>query len=692
MKFIYVVLSLFIFSACSTGVEDRLRIFGAEADSTFMVVGYQETSDDIIWMTDTSDVHTPPVFQLIGQWDLSKYNHIKVVLINGNKSENINATFRMEGDGAKIEIGNLDTKISVRGGDTIEWLIPITPSPENPEILDGLKGMRATPFSIDGVTFTIDPMKVTKILVSFDKWLKGTRLGIKEIFAVNGPEVLPPQWFALSEQEFFPFIDQYGQFIHKDWPGKTKSDEDLRANLQKELDKMENIPAPDDRSRYGGWLKGKKQEATGNFQVQKVDGKWWMVDPDGHLFWSNGVVRVMASSAVTIIDDRENYFSSLPEVGSPYAEFYTTRDEFLYTYYQSWGVKTFDFSAANIRRKYGEDWRTAYRDMLFKRLQNWGMNTISAGSAKEIYREDRVPYCDRIELKTARIDGAPDRLNVIRDPFHPDFRKKFAEQLKDRKEELESAWCYGYFVDNKLVWGANHDLGRWVLKSSADQSAKKVFISDLRNKYGTIAALNVAWKSTYNSWEELLASRAEPSEASLKDCAKFSASLIDQYFKSVAEVLQQVAPGKLYLGCRYVTINDRVLEIAARYCDVLTFDLFWDSLSDFKLPQGVDKPVLIGEFHFGALDRGLFHPGLNQKANQAERALAYEKYMQSALLNPFVVGTAWHQFSDQATTGRFDGENFQDGLTDVCDRVYPETIAKVKEIGKNLYQIRIDNE
>src|SRR5690606_33344050 len=142
--------------------------------------------------------------------------------------------------------------------------------------------------------------------------------------------------------------------------------------------------------------------------------------------------------------------------------------------------------------------------------------------------------------------------------------------LQNRKEELVSPWCYGYFVDNKLVWGADHDLGRWVLKSSANQPAKKVFVSDLQNKYGTITALNVAWKSTYDSWEELLASRAEPSESSFKDCAVFSASLINQYFKSIAEVMQQVAPGKLYLGCRYVAINERVLQIAAKYCDVLT--------------------------------------------------------------------------------------------------------------------------
>src|SRR5690606_10667636 len=198
------------------------------------------------------------------------------------------------------------------------------------------------------------------------------------------------------------------------------------------------------------------------------------------------------------------------------------------TYYQSWGVKqTFDFSAANIRTKYGEDWRASYRDMVFKRLQHWGMNTISAGSAKEIYQEDRVPYRDRIELNTARIDSATNHLNVIRDPLHPEYKKKFAEQLQERKEELESTWCYGYFVDNKLVWGADHDLGRWVLKSSSDQPANIVFVGDLLHKHGTISVLNAAWKSAYDSRSELLTSRAEPYEVLLNVCAAFSARLVD---------------------------------------------------------------------------------------------------------------------------------------------------------------------
>jgi hypothetical protein len=52
------------------------------------------------------------------------------------------------------------------------------------------------------------------------------------------------------------------------------------------------------------------------------------------------------------------------------------------------------------------------------------------------------------------------------------------------------------------------------------------------------------------------------------------------------------------------------------------------------------------------------------------------------------VGTHWFQYSDLATTGRFDGANCQTGLTDVCDTPYPEIIGKIREIGYKLYEIR----
>jgi hypothetical protein len=142
------------------------------------------------------------------------------------------------------------------------------------------------------------------------------------------------------------------------------------------------------------------------------------------------------------------------------------------------------------------------------------------------------------------------------------------------------------------------------------------------------------------------------------------------------------------MGCRFAGSTKAAVQVAAKYCDVISYNLYRHTLDDFKLPKGVDKPVMIGEFHFGALDRGMFHPSLIEVKNQEERGKAYATYIASALRHPNIVGAHWHQFGEQPTTGRFDGENLQNGFLDVCDTPYPETIAGIREVGYRLYEIR----
>ncbi|MGZ3430875.1 MAG: hypothetical protein ACXWN0_03715, partial [Isosphaeraceae bacterium] len=54
--------------------------------------------------------------------------------------------------------------------------------------------------------------------------------------------------------------------------------------------------------------------------------------------------------------------------------------------------------------------------------------------------------------------------------------------------------------------------------------------------------------------------------------------------------------------------------------------------------QSLGRPVIIVEFHVGALDRGMFHPGLVAAIDQHERAAIYTDYVKSVLKNPALVG------------------------------------------------------
>jgi hypothetical protein len=124
---------------------------------------------------------------------------------------------------------------------------------------------------------------------------------------------------------------------------------------------------------------------------------------------------------------------------------------------------------------------------------------------------------------------------------------------------------------------------------------------------------------------------------------------------------------------------------------VVSYNIYKRDLSEFHFDCGADVPLMIGEFHFGALDRGLFHPGLVPTENQQARAEAYREYVTEVLRSPQFVGCHWFQYRDEPVTGRsYDGENYQIGFVDVADTPYRELVDGAREVGYHLYD-RVKN-
>jgi len=171
---------------------------------------------------------------------------------------------------------------------------------------------------------------------------------------------------------------------------------------------------------------------------------------------------------------------------------------------------------------------------------------------------------------------------------------------------------------------------------------------------------------------------------------EFNSKLVREYFEICRSEVKRIAPNHMYLGCRFsaTMMNNKVLQlISQEYCDVITYNIY--NLMPIGFIDEIDKPVLIGEFHFGALDRGVFHTGLWYAKDQNERAERYCDYVEYAIDHPLIIGTHWFQYPAQGPTGRPDGENFQIGFTDICDRPYPELIQTVRKIGETIYQRRL---
>ncbi len=508
-----------------------------------------------------------------------------------------------------------------------------------------------------------------------------------KLFGMRGFPAIPP---GMTEAQFFPLIDEFGQYRHADWPGKTHGARELADKKNAEADDLTRHPGPADWDTYGGWKAGPQLAATGRFRAEKHDGKWWLVDPEGRLFWSQGIDCVDMSWSTTPITDRRQWFARLPAKDSPDGKFYGRGDWGPHNYYEGKSYETFDFTAVNLRRKYGEDWGRQFPEVLQRRLRSWGLNTIGNWSDASIYQMRKTPYVVTIGSSGRTLAGSQGYWGKFADVFDPGFAASIrAAAQRHQAVSANDPWCLGYFVDNELSWGDELSLATAALASPADQPAKQVFLADLRAKYGSIEALNAAWGTHYASWEALRDSRTVPSvKRAYTDLAAFASKTAEQYFRTCRDEVKRSAPRALYMGCRFAWVNDRAVRAAGKFCDVVSFNRYQKSVADLRLPEGVDRPIIIGEFHFGALDRGMFHTGLVATASQKDRADAYRRYLHSAIGHPQIVGVHWFQFGDEAVTGRGDGENYQIGFVDVCDTPYAEMIAASREIGGEMHELR----
>ncbi|MGN6506674.1 MAG: beta-galactosidase [Tepidisphaeraceae bacterium] len=544
----------------------------------------------------------------------------------------------------------------------------------------------APPQSIPGPR-TVDTAKIDSMILNvqwpFELRQAGlvdcriTNVRMEGPLKVDGPDV--------PADQYVPFIDVYGQNIHRDWPTKIHSDADLVTDRKQEAAELAKSTRPQTWDRYGGWKNGPTLKATGNFRTEKHDGKWYFVDPDGHLFFSQGMDVVHAiTDSLKVMPGKESWFQSLPA-----------------------GAKSYQPTDHCLTIKYGTP---EYQDAFFataqKRMDAWGFNTYGDWCRPEVMDLGQTPYT----LQLTDYDNKSPKLAASKSKFYDVFDPAYVEKMKHLVENaakknplvtksLTDPMCIGYFIDNELNFG---NRGRMVLvdevlKCPAGQPSKQEFVRDLKQKYATIDKLNDAWQTKHADWDALLASTDVPTSDGYKaDANVFFQKTLDQYFRLCRDAIKSVAPHRLYLGCRFIStdaVRPALYKAAQKYCDVLSTNIYSFSAANFPSSATPgsdfpDMPVLIGEFHFGSLSRGMFNGGLCTTNSEADRALAYTRFMEGVLAHPNFVGAHWFQFRDQPLTGRGDGEAYPIGFVDITDVPYKQLAHAAREIAEHMYAYR----
>jgi hypothetical protein len=432
--------------------------------------------------------------------------------------------------------------------------------------------------------------------------------------------------------EVKPLVDEFGQWIADDWPGKAKTPGELKSAWSAE---EKSLGTGDFHyCRYGGY-EGTQAKATGFFRVEKIDGKWWIIDPDGHYFYSAGVDCVTAASG-TSSDGRKELFTALPpNPGTP------DRDR---------GVS---FYRWNMVRRYGNEWVTPWIDLTLRRMLAWGFNTVGNWSDVRVGEAHRVPYTQTLGI---RANSGP---MGVADVYASDFEETAERAAAQAELRKDDPYLLGYFLGNELPWPGRESVAVDAILAGPDSALQREL-----KKY--LAAGDTP----------------ERRRAFISQCYQ---KLVD----SVVRAFRKHDPNHMILGVRFGGRVAPELVRASKSFDIYSLNNYAYAVNADeieKIRTQIDRPILIGEFHFGTPGRGMT-PGLKQTANQEERGVAYRYYVENAAADPSIVGTHWFQWLDEPNTGRFDGENYNIGFVDVADRPYPELVAAAQATHRRLLEV-----
>lgn len=586
--------------------------------------------------------------------------------------------------------GTLQATVGVPAGPIMRLAVPLaTTSP----LAFGMQFAPPMPFTLDGhavlvattVTGHINAARVRSVALSVPNPQAPQTLAFGAVSTSAGTPDLRAAYTSI--------VDRYGQFTRDSWPEKIDRDAALRVASPA----AKPAAATD---RYGGRLDVQLAK-TGWFHTQQARGRWWLVTPDGHGFFSLGVNAIDVAEGRTYVTGRTWMFAGLPSATDAWAAFYGRGDDRAADQQAGAGRccdhgTWFNFYAANLYRRDGADWPAAWQQRTLARLKGWGFNTIGNWSEATLGAAHQLPYTRGLDIHGdfGNVATGFDWWGRTPDPFDPRFAAAAnAAAAHASRGVQDDPWLLGYFADNELAWAAPGPQGRWALPRGTlagqpASAAKRAFIADLKQRYATPAKLAAAWGIPLASWAALDAEgfRAPPTSeahpAITRDYSAWLARYAEQYFRTVAEAIHRHDPRHLFLGSRFAAATPEAITACAKWCDVMSFNSYADVPAhgfDAPLAARLNRPVLIGEFGFGSSDRGPFGPGVVPLWNEAQRGQAYARYVAAARANPVIVGAHWFAWLDQPAAGRLlDGENRHVGLVGVTDIPFAEFIDQVR--------------
>jgi hypothetical protein len=396
---------------------------------------------------------------------------------------------------------------------------------------------------------------------------------------------------------------------------------------------------------------GPRRAATGFFRAAKVENRWWLVDPNGYLFVAAGV------NGVSLIPG-----SRAEEVDRTYRE------------------------AALAKHRTESDWAEATAS----RLREWGFNTLGPDSDTAV-RDREMAFTINLDCSRAvrRADAG-----LFPDVFDPNFGRAVRRHVgRACRPYADERRLVGYFTDGRLDWGTGEEsagplMARFL--SMEDQApGRRALLEFLERRYLTIAALNEAWATSYDSFEEIGRTPQVGSHIPQADIDGFQQLVAGEYFRITHEAIRASDRHHLILGPRFE--GEAPGPVLAAMDDlVFVVSVQWSggrpSPAQLRRMQRLsDRPVLICDLAIAV------SPTANGSRRQVRACVGAEEEqaaqlgarLREFLALPMVIGYCWQSYVDGAAEkgpGRC-------GLVGRDDAPHEALVAAAADTNAALYEL-----
>jgi len=394
-------------------------------------------------------------------------------------------------------------------------------------------------------------------------------------------------------------------------------------------------------SRYGGWV-GKKGKATGFFHVEKADGRWWGIDPEGNYYFN------VALNSISMGGSDRNKEALRSKFGTP------------------------------------ENWITSTIKMLQENGFSCAGSWSDHKSVIEANKRSDKPFAYTINLNFMSSygkerggtfqqpghTGYPGDAIFVFDPEWEGFCDRHAKQASQYKDDPN---LFGYFSDNEMPFKFR----------SLDNYLKLP-----ENDPGRIAA---------EKW--LKENGITTDQISDIHREAFMAVVADRYFSVVSKALEKYDPNHMYIGARFYSEeknHEAFMKTAGKYLDIVSNNYYskWtpDSSDMANWAKWTGRPFIITEYYTKGEDSGM----PNQSGagwivkTQHDRGMFYQNYNLALLESKNCVGWHYFKYQDNDPTAKgVDPSNTDSnkGIVNNFYEVWTPMMDLMKELNTQVYQV-----